>query len=88
MEYLMLIYHSEAEWGKLKPADEAAIYQEYGQLRDELSGKGKFLGGSQLKPTTMATTVRVRDGKRVITDGPFAETKEQLAFWTRRRLTG
>ena len=45
-------------------------------------------GGSQLKPTTMATTVRVRDGKRVITDGPFAETKEQLAFWTRRRLTG
>jgi len=78
MEYLLLIYHSEAEWGKMTPADEAAIYREYGQLRDEFSGKGKFLGGSQLMPTTMATTVRVRDGKRVVTDGPFAETKEQL----------
>src|SRR6267378_1971062 len=72
MEYLLLIYHSEAGWGKLTPADEEAIYREYGQLRDE------FPGGSQLMPTTMATTVRVRDGKRVVTDGPFAETKEQL----------
>ena len=63
MEYLLLIYHSEAGWGKMTPADEAAIYREYGQLRDELSGKGKFLGGDQLKPTPMATTVRVRDGK-------------------------
>src|ERR1700674_3556713 len=78
MEYLLLIYHSETDWGKTTPADESALYQEYGQLRDELSGKGKFLGGSQLTPTTMATTVRVRDGKRVVTDGPFAETKEQL----------
>jgi len=78
MEYLLLIYHSEAEWGKVRPTDESALYQEYGQLRDELAGKGKFLGGSQLMPTTMATTVRVRDGKRVVTDGPFAETKEQL----------
>src|SRR5713226_3920577 len=78
MEYLLLIYHSEAEWGKAGPTDQSALYQEYGQLRDELAGKGKFLGGSQLMPTTMATTVRVRDGKRVVTDGPFAETKEQL----------
>ena len=78
MEYLLLIYHSEGDWGKVTPTDEGAIYREYGQLRDELSAKGKFLGGSQLMPTTMATTVRVRDGKRVVTDGPFAETKEQL----------
>jgi len=78
MEYLLLIYHSEAGWEKMTSADTADLYREYGQLRDELSGKGKFLGGSQLTPTTMATTVRVRDGKRVVTDGPFAETKEQL----------
>ncbi len=78
MEYLLLIYHSEAGFGKMTPADTADLYREYGQLRDELSGKGKFLGGSQLTPTAMATTVRMRDGKRVVTDGPFAETKEQL----------
>jgi hypothetical protein len=78
MEYLLLIYHSEADWGKLTPTDEAAVYQEYGQLRDDLAGEGKFLGGSQLRSTSTATTVRVRDGKRVVTDGPFAETKEQL----------
>jgi hypothetical protein len=79
MQYLLLIYHSEAEWGKLKPSDESAMYQEYGQLREELSGKGQFLGGNQLAAPTTATSVRVREGKRVVTDGPFAETKEQLA---------
>jgi hypothetical protein len=78
MEFLLLIYYSEAKWEKLTPADHAALYQEYGQLREELTGKGKFLGGSQLRLTTTATSVRVRDGKRVVTDGPFAETKEQL----------
>lgn len=78
MEYLLLIYHSEAEWKKVTSTDESSIYQEYGKLRDELAGKGKFLAGSQLLPTSMATSVRMREGKRVVTDGPFAETKEQL----------
>ena len=78
MQFLLLIYGSEGEWEKVTPTQEAAIHEEYRQLIQELSGKGKFLGGSQLKRTTMATTVRVRDGKRVVTDGPFAETKEQL----------
>src|SRR5882724_562220 len=78
MQYLLLIYHSETEFGKTTEADKAALYQEYGQLREELSGKGQFLGGSQLAATTAATTVRVRQGQRVVTDGPFAETKEQL----------
>jgi hypothetical protein len=78
MQYLMLIYHTEAEFGKRLESDQAAIYQEYGQLREDLVAKGKFLGGNQLAATTMATSVRVRDGKRVVTDGPFAETKEQL----------
>ncbi|HEY6263404.1 MAG TPA: YciI family protein [Candidatus Acidoferrum sp.] len=78
MQYLMLIYHSEAGFEKTSESDRAAIYQEYGQLREELSAKGKFVGGNQLLPTTVATMVRVREGKRVVTDGPFAETKEQL----------
>jgi hypothetical protein len=78
MQYLMLIYQSEADRAKRTEADQAAMYQEYGQLSQELSQSGKLLGGNELKPTTTATTVRVRDGKRVVTDGPFAETKEQL----------
>jgi hypothetical protein len=78
MQYLLLIYHSEQGFEKTTESDRAAVYQEYGQLREELSAKGKFVGGNQLAATTMATTVRVRDGKRVVTDGPFAETKEQL----------
>jgi hypothetical protein len=79
MQYLLLIYHSEAGFEKTTETDRAALYQEYGQLREDLSGKGKFLGGNQLGAATTATSVRVREGKRVVTDGPFAETKEQLA---------
>ncbi len=78
MHYLLLIYHSEADWAKMADVDREPIYREYRQLREQLSGTGKYIAGSQLMPTGMATTVRVRDGKRVVTDGPFAETKEQL----------
>jgi hypothetical protein len=78
MQYLLLIYHAEAGFEKTTETDRAAIYQEYGQLREDLLEKNKYLGGNQLAATTMATTVRVREGKRVVTDGPFAETKEQL----------
>ena len=78
MQYLMMIYHTEANFQKASESDLAAIYQEFGQLREDLVAKGKFLGGNQLALTSTATSVRVRDGKRVVTDGPFAETKEQL----------
>jgi hypothetical protein len=78
MQYLLLICQNEANRATMTPTEETAMYQEYGQLIQDLTAKGKFLGGNQLKPTTTATTVRVRDGKRVVTDGPFAETKEQL----------
>ena len=78
MQYLLLIYDAEADWVKLTPAEQGAMYQEYGQFTREITEKGKFVGGSQLKPIASATTVRVRGGKRVVTDGPFAETKEQL----------
>ena len=78
MQFLLLIYHVESETAKMTEADLATMYKEYGQFTQEITDSGKYLGGSQLKPNAMSTTVRVRDGKRLITDGPFAETKEQL----------
>jgi hypothetical protein len=78
MEYLLLICQNEANRTKMTPDQQAAVYQEYGQLIQDLTAKGKYLGGNELKPTATATTVRVREGKRLVTDGPFAETKEQL----------
>ncbi|MGH9712575.1 MAG: YciI family protein [Candidatus Acidiferrales bacterium] len=78
MQYLLLIYHNEVKSAKENPANQEIMYQEYGQLIQQLSAAGKYVGGHQLKPTGTATTVRMRDGKRLVTDGPFAETKEQL----------
>lgn len=78
MQYLLLIYRSEAEVAKISPADLSAMYGEYFKFTQEIRDSGNYLGGNPLKPTTTATTVRVRDSKRVVTDGPFAETKEQL----------
>jgi len=78
MQYLMLLYHSEAEGAKIPPAEMAVWYQKYGKFTEEIQKSGNYLGGNPLKPTNTATTVRVRDGKRLVTDGPFAETKEQL----------
>ena len=78
MQYLMLIYDSEAGWEKMSPADQGKMYEEYGKFSSEVKAAGKYVAGHQLKPVATATTVRVRDGKRVTTDGPFAETKEQL----------
>ncbi|HWY70754.1 MAG TPA: YciI family protein [Terriglobales bacterium] len=78
MQYLLLIYHAESDWEKLGPAQQASIYQEYRELIQHLAEAGKYVAGDELKPTTTATTVRVRDGRQSITDGPFAETKEQL----------
>ena len=78
MKYLLLIYHNEQSWSGITEADRQKIYGEYRQLREELVSKGQFVTGSQLQPITTATSVRVREGKELITDGPFAETHEQL----------
>jgi hypothetical protein len=78
MKYLLLICHNEQEWGSLSESEREQIYGEYRQLRGQLTAAGQWVSGSQLQPTTTATTVRVRDGKRLVTDGPFAETREQL----------
>jgi hypothetical protein len=80
MEYLLLIYQTETEEdsAKLVPENPEPIFQEYGELVRQLLAEGKFRAGHQLKPTAAATTVRVREDRKTITDGPFAETKEQL----------
>jgi len=78
MKYLLLIYQDEPSWNALTEAERQKIYLEYRKLRDELVTSGQFVTGSQLQPIATATSVRVRDGKELITDGPFAETHEQL----------
>ena len=73
MQYLLAIYDNEARWAKGYIPTELEEYRAFGT---EFAGAIK--GGNALQPTSTATTVRVRDGKRLTTDGPFAETKEQL----------
>ena len=78
MQFLLLIYRSETELAKISPAEMTAMSGEYFKFTEEIRNSGNYIGGNPLKPTSTATTVRVRDSKRVVTDGPFAETKEQL----------
>ncbi len=75
MKYMLLIYLEEHS---LDEAEREACYVESTQLAHKLKANGQYLAASPLQPTTMATSVRVRDGKRFVTDGPFAETREQL----------
>lgn len=75
MKYLLLIYLDEQA---LSEAERQACYGESTQLARELKSSGRYLAANPLHPTAMATSVRMRDGKRVVTDGPFAETREQL----------
>jgi hypothetical protein len=78
MKYLCLIYTSEAEEAKFKPEQLGALMHDYGAFTQAIIGSGNYIGGNPLQPTATATSVRVRDGKKVTTDGPFAETREQL----------
>jgi hypothetical protein len=78
MRYLLLIYQNEAEHAKLSKEELGAEYGAYMAFGEEAQKKGVFLGGEALMPINTATTVRVRGGKTLSTDGPFAETKEQL----------
>ncbi|MBZ5719497.1 MAG: YciI family protein [Acidobacteriia bacterium] len=78
MQYLLLIYGNETHWSKLSKAEQEKISQEYGAYTKNIAESGHLRGGNELDVTSKATTVRVRDGKQVVTDGPFAETKEQL----------
>jgi len=76
MQYLLLIYENEKRWTTMDQATQGSEFEEYRAFGKEFAKA--IQGGNALQPTGTATTVRVRDGKRLITDGPFAETKEQL----------
>lgn len=78
MKYMLLIYHDEQVWNGHTDDERQQIYLEYRRLIQELESSGKYHVGDQLQPTTTASTVRVRDGKQLVTDGPFAETREQV----------
>jgi hypothetical protein len=74
MQYLLLIYDNEKRWSQGYDPSELKAYRDFGQ-----EFQSAIKGGNALLPTNKATTVRMRDGKRLMTDGPFAETKEQLS---------
>jgi hypothetical protein len=78
MKYLLAIYMDEASFADVSPEQAQAMTAEYGALTQQLADAGVLLAGEGLQQTATATTVRVRDGERVVSDGPFAETKEQL----------
>lgn len=78
MKYMLLICHEDSAWADLTEDERQSIYGEYRQLIAELQASGKFLFGDELQPATTAQTVRVRDGRQLVTDGPFAETREQV----------
>ena len=78
MQYLLLIYGQEDVWSSYGDGERAAMYEEYGALTRELAVQGKLISSNELQGSETATTVRVRDGEVLTTDGPFAETKETL----------
>jgi hypothetical protein len=78
MRYLCLIYENEKEFERMSKEEADAILSEYFAFTGDIKSNGTHLAGEALQPTASATTVRVRNGKTQTTDGPFAETKEQL----------
>ena len=78
MKYLLLIYESEAGFAGMSGAEQARIFEEYMDYTKGIRKKGNYIGGEALQAISTATTVRVKNGKTITTDGPFAETREQF----------
>lgn len=78
MKYLCLLYQDETIWQKMSREEFAEVDREYAAFRGDTQSSGRYLGGNALQPTSSATTIQVRNGRISVTDGPFAETKEQL----------
>ncbi len=78
VKYMLLICRDEAAWDGMSLAERRRIYEDSMTLAEELTARGQYLGGNPLHPSSTATSVRVREGKRLVTDGPFAETREHL----------
>ena len=82
MRYMLMIYRDEKEWEAMSVQERGAVYRAAVDYSEALRPSGFYQGGEPLEPTRTATTVRMKSGKAVMTDGPFAETKEQLAGYT------
>jgi hypothetical protein len=78
VEYMLLIYDDESLWSTMPQEERDKLYAEYGAYTNELRENGALVGANQLQSTATATTIQVRDGETLATDGPFAETKERL----------
>jgi hypothetical protein len=76
--YLLAIYENEAQYANLSEQEMGKVIAEYNVFSESIKKSGNYLAGEALQPVSTATTIRVRNGKRTTTDGPFAETKEQL----------
>ena len=78
MRYILLIHGDESGWDALSDAERAARYERYGSLQAEMEQRGHYVGGDEIASANEGKVVRVREGRPVVTDGPFAETKEQF----------
>ena len=78
MRYMLLLYDNEKDWVNMSEAEQGNVFGEYDAFTESVTKSGNYVSGEPLEPTTTATTVRVRHGKTQTTDGPFAETREQL----------
>jgi hypothetical protein len=82
MRYMLLIYRDEKRWEEMSEQEKGAIFQQAVEFSEDLRKSGVHQAGDPLQPTSTATTVRMKNGKAVMTDGPFAETKEQLGGYS------
>ena len=82
MRYMLLIYKDEKLWDEMSVQEKGTIFQQAVEFSEGLRKSGVYQAGDPLEPTSTATTVRMKNGKTITTDGPFAETKEQLAGYS------
>ena len=82
MKYMLLTYLDEKKWLAMSPAEQKAEMDKCAPHVERMAAAGKIKDGAPLRETATATTIRVKHGKRVVTDGPFAETREQLGGYT------
>jgi hypothetical protein len=78
MRYILLICDDETMWGTVSPEESEAYMRGYMEFGQEMTERGVLQGGERLRPTSDATTVQIRNGELLTSDGPFAETKEQI----------
>jgi hypothetical protein len=78
VQYMLLIYGNETEWSARTDDEVRTLMQGYGRLNDDLRAAGRLVRGDELQPVSTATSVRVRNDDTIVTDGPFAETKDVL----------